>query len=803
MSQQQQFMRQYHQQEHQQMLHQQQHQNQQQQQQQYQSPSQLQQHQQQNQKKSIDLKMLASCTLENDQLKRLSKDDLRQIDSSLLDREIRTTLFPLFHAVLKNPPETLTSQWPHSVEGLADLKQQGNAKGFLYLFDRSAKDYYANDGIRWAKTKTNVRMIIFNEDQQVYKLKTHKKDVGAHVMRRQTFGGVCDNGIFWKKFEYKLIKREYLLKLEDDGSPECAEDNDKSKYSERLCVQDFPILVHYLTRPAAESVTIEDSDDQPVISSTSKRTSLSSQNNNNHNNNNNNNNNNIIFGNNNSNNISSNETKKRESPFNLSSISSSTILNLFKKKKIDTTPSHPKQHSVHEHSSTSSSPEFIAPSLQHPVAQDESALNSFSFLGSSTLGATSSATSTTAASNTDDNYFLDFADSGWSNYEGNNVGTGSSSAVFISHLQQSFPYTYTGNGVSSPLTFDSDNANYGVNIPPMTSVTTSSSSSTSIPSTTTTTTTTSTNSNTTVPLDSYNAHQQTNQTYLTPVSVDTPSTPSTPINISQPSAPASISSYSPDTSPSLEQTKIICLVNGFNCFAKTSKVSPIYYSFWAVFEGGIEILALPISPEVLEFNSPIWGDAAITHFHIVCKQNGSKNIVQQTSSVPFCFTPSDHRGKLKIAFDRCKSMPLSIIPKFRHSVKHLDLSNNALTSVDFLSGFYRLESLTLNNNQLTEHTVFPTLPELQHLDLSSNLINCQKVALFTERLIHSAPYLQSINLVDNEEYPCPFKVPHHHYNYRIYIISRFSQLTKLDLQAVSIEERKHAHNVVEQEEQDR
>jgi len=272
---------------------------------------------------------------------------------------------------------------------------------------------------------------------------------------------------------------------------------------------------------------------------------------------------------------------------------------------------------------------------------------------------------------------------------------------------------------------------------------------------------------------------------------------------SQQQSTPTIVSYSPDTSPSLEQTKIICLVSGFDCFDK--KTNSIYYSFWAVFDNGIEVLALPIAPSVLEFISPIWGDAAITHFHIICKQNSMRSIIQQSQAVPFLFTPSDHRGKLKIAFDRCKIYPpIFIIPKFRHSVKYLDLSNNAITNVDFLSGFYRLETLYLNNNLLTEHIVFPTLPELVDLDLSCNKINFPKVGTFTEsyklfcfRLFQSNPSLQILNLRENEEYPSPFKAPHHHYNYRIYIISKFPQLTRLDLQPVSVEERKHAQNVEE------
>jgi len=80
----------------------------------------------------------------------------------------------------------------------------------------------------------SVKLIVYNKDKGIYKLKNHKTDEGEPVMRRQTWQG---NG--WRKNEYKLINRETYYKPESDGT-----------FSVNQCqtLQDFPVLVHYFRK---------------------------------------------------------------------------------------------------------------------------------------------------------------------------------------------------------------------------------------------------------------------------------------------------------------------------------------------------------------------------------------------------------------------------------------------------------------------------------------------------------------------------------------------------------------------------
>lgn len=82
----------------------------------------------------------------------------------------------------------------------------------------------------------SVKLIVYNKEKGIYKLKNHKEDEGLVVMRRQTFQGI-ENG--WRKNEYKLVNRETLYKPEADGS---------FSTNEWQTVQDAPLLVHYFKK---------------------------------------------------------------------------------------------------------------------------------------------------------------------------------------------------------------------------------------------------------------------------------------------------------------------------------------------------------------------------------------------------------------------------------------------------------------------------------------------------------------------------------------------------------------------------
>lgn len=90
------------------------------------------------------------------------------------------------------------------------------------------------DGIPWKKTRMSVKLIVYNKEKGIYKLKNHKADEGTAVMRRQTWQGEG-----WRKNEYKLINRETYYKPEPDGT---------FSVSECSVLQDVPVLVHYFLK---------------------------------------------------------------------------------------------------------------------------------------------------------------------------------------------------------------------------------------------------------------------------------------------------------------------------------------------------------------------------------------------------------------------------------------------------------------------------------------------------------------------------------------------------------------------------
>ncbi|EGC30727.1 hypothetical protein DICPUDRAFT_99447 [Dictyostelium purpureum] len=720
------------------------------------------------------------------------------IENSLLDKEIRGNLFPILHKILLNTPKEIVSLKPHSTNKVnsnnsgnnSNSKSNSVSQGFLYLFDKSSSKLYLQDNIKWIKAKANVRMVIIDEQRGIYKLKTHKKDIGEPVLRRQTFNGICENGIFWRRYEYKLVRKELYNKVvlddnnnhysyNEDSNNGSDEEDTENSINERFIVQDWPIFVHYLTKPSSESIPNEqDSVKETITNNNSNKNSNNSSSN--------------------TNNSNTQPTPKKRD------LSLNNIFGFLKKKKTDDNSNNnnngfldgtsPILQQHHNHFFNPSTPNIFIPNSPE-LSDTPNYLTDYSSIHSNvpnTSNNTPPISSERSSSNNilDENYILNFADN-WtfSNLSSanlfpeipNTVHNTISNDLNLQSLHQqqilattTTTTTSTSSGTESSINIENlNNINNDLNNKNL-----NSNSITNNIDNNLITGINNENKNNDINNDNNNLNNENNN------------------NNTNSNSPY-IVSYSPDTSPALEQNKIICFVSGFKCFEKKTIM---YTSFWAVFDGNLEILALPISKNVLEFTSPIYGEASICHFNIVCKENSSKRIIEQTPSVTFCFTPSDLSSKLKISFDRCKiQTPIAIIPKFRHSVKHLDLSNNSITNVDFLNGFYRLETLILHNNKLTEHIVFPILPTLQNLDLSSNKIMFPKpgssnniYTLFCFRLFQSAPSLLTLNLQNNEAYPL---APHHHYNYRIYIISKFQQLIKLDEQIVTEEERRHSDNI--------
>jgi len=145
-------------------------------------------------------------------------------------KEFRYKHYPIILLILKHALKELISTQPPQPE--KEFRETKKA-GFLYLYDGHVPNYM-EDSIKWKKTRMSVKLIVYNKNKGIYKLKNHKSDEGYAVMRRQTWQG---NG--WRKNEYKLINRENYYKPESDGS---------FSVNECQSLQEFPVLVHYFRK---------------------------------------------------------------------------------------------------------------------------------------------------------------------------------------------------------------------------------------------------------------------------------------------------------------------------------------------------------------------------------------------------------------------------------------------------------------------------------------------------------------------------------------------------------------------------
>eukprot|EP01119_Soliformovum_irregulare_P019931 TRINITY_DN6402_c0_g1_i4.p1 TRINITY_DN6402_c0_g1~~TRINITY_DN6402_c0_g1_i4.p1 ORF type:complete len:594 (-),score=154.90 TRINITY_DN6402_c0_g1_i4:50-1831(-) len=275
----------------------------------------------------------------------------------------------------------------------------------------------------------------------------------------------------------------------------------------------------------------------------------------------------------------------------------------------------------------------------------------------------------------------------------------------------------------------------------------------------------------------------------------TPAKAAMSIPMAVPTSTMEIKSYAPDSGPASECTKIIVVVQGWNFQVENNKDDERPF---ACFMDGEELPVKVLLPGCLELVAPSH-QPGVVQFWITCRTSDGN--VQYSNAVFFYFTPSDDAGKLNLAFHSLSSSDLvsrDIFRHFRHSVRELDLSNNLLTDLDFLSEFHQLVTLTLDNNQISESSRLPSLPKLVALYVNSNLISTLEP--FVSRLALACPSLQYFSFLGNEACPYLSKLPHQYYNYRIYVISKLRKLTQLDSSPVTPEETRHASCIINDDE---
>lgn len=135
----------------------------------------------------------------------------------------------------------------------------------------------------------------------------------------------------------------------------------------------------------------------------------------------------------------------------------------------------------------------------------------------------------------------------------------------------------------------------------------------------------------------------------------------------------------------------------------------------------ISLLFKQIAANTFEVKSPAH-EAGMVHFWMSCKIGDKKNVLY-SNVMTFYVTPCDDAGmlellepsyrigRLNLAFRNFTSdlKTKEMMMKFRHTVRELDLSNNQLSDIDFLSDFHELHTLILDNNQVSIFPNFLTL----------------------------------------------------------------------------------------------
>eukprot|EP01130_Rhizamoeba_saxonica_P004545 TRINITY_DN1854_c1_g1_i2.p1 TRINITY_DN1854_c1_g1~~TRINITY_DN1854_c1_g1_i2.p1 ORF type:complete len:479 (+),score=77.14 TRINITY_DN1854_c1_g1_i2:306-1742(+) len=245
--------------------------------------------------------------------------------------------------------------------------------------------------------------------------------------------------------------------------------------------------------------------------------------------------------------------------------------------------------------------------------------------------------------------------------------------------------------------------------------------------------------------------------------------------------------YSPDTVHATDETTVI-----FN-FHDPNNLNGPNLNYTVEYDGK-EIPCQLLGNGMIKCTSP-HHMPGIVYLRILCRNVQSNQLLQTSNMIPFYYTPADVEGKLSLAYVlNGKKDKRKILSRFRHSVRNLDLSYNQLSDISILQNFYHLQTLILDNNQITEHTTFPHLPSLKNLSVNCNFI--VDIEEFLNQIAPIYPTLQYLTTMYNSCCPLFHEHKHHYYNYRIYVLSRLLCLQLLDETACSAEERKHASFII-------
>lgn len=153
---------------------------------------------------------------------------------------------------------------------------------------------------------------------------------------------------------------------------------------------------------------------------------------------------------------------------------------------------------------------------------------------------------------------------------------------------------------------------------------------------------------------------------------------------------------------------------------------------------------------------------------------------------------SEDDQRLTLAYENLEDLPYNLIECFAGFVKTLDLSHNRFKNMDFLPRFVGLSAIILDHNQISSNIVFPHLPNVTLLWLNHNRIT--KLHPFIKKLRSSFPGLRYLSLMGNEAAPSYLNggTVYEYLQYRLFVISWFTNLIHLDDCAVTRDQREEA-----------
>ncbi|XP_025080869.1 leucine-rich melanocyte differentiation-associated protein-like isoform X1 [Pomacea canaliculata] len=115
---------------------------------------------------------------------------------------------------------------------------------------------------------------------------------------------------------------------------------------------------------------------------------------------------------------------------------------------------------------------------------------------------------------------------------------------------------------------------------------------------------------------------------------------------------------------------------------------------------------------------------------------------------------NDSGRRWSLAYMDVTEPPSEFIVHQGQTINQLDLSNNRISDLRFLSEFPALTTLVLDHNRISSHVKIPRMPHLHTLWVNHNRI--KNLGIFVSMLAYSCPNLQYLSMMNNEAAPSFF-----------------------------------------------